>query len=423
MLSIVSYGGRIVLVLGALWAALLFVPAFAPLQALIWAALGALWAALRLVLLGLGGAMLLAWLSMRIADSGWVYPDEHGQLPVKKSFLKRHPELSIQTTITHQKIRVIRAQHPLAGVTHYSPRYMQSTAEALPAPAPPMPVSAWFPTVVEHDAHLLLLGPTRSGKSTLARAVLAERARTDKVIILDPHGRYNDWGGLPAIGDGRDFDRIEKTIYAIHAEFERRFKPGEDMGQPLSVFIDETPALAAERKHLIPYITKWLREAAKAKIRVVVLSQGWEVRALGIEGEGSIRENFKTVKLGTFAIDELPEAEQHAYPAVLVHGNGKGVPRLIDTSGLPERAQAALSPAVVWQPDPALLTDGSSSRADGSKDAEIVDPGPTTTDRERILALHRQGVSMSKIAHMVYGYAAGAAFRKVKAVLDETEAC
>ncbi len=102
-MSVVSFVARAGLLVGVLLALVVFLPAFAPIQALVLGVLAALWATTRLVLLGIGAAMLLAWLAVRWGTRQWVYPDEYGQLPYRKSVLKANPQLAIQASQTHQK--------------------------------------------------------------------------------------------------------------------------------------------------------------------------------------------------------------------------------------------------------------------------------------------------------------------------------
>jgi hypothetical protein len=40
--------------------------------------------------------IVLAWLAGRYENSQWVMPDEHGQVPIRKSWLKKNPEFAPQ---------------------------------------------------------------------------------------------------------------------------------------------------------------------------------------------------------------------------------------------------------------------------------------------------------------------------------------
>jgi ABC-type dipeptide/oligopeptide/nickel transport system ATPase subunit len=216
-----------------------------------------------------------------------------------------------------------------------------------PAPAPETltlvaPLRSWWPKVIEHDAHIMLVGETRSGKSTTARALLAARAHTDKIVVIDPHMKFNDWGSVGAIGDGRDFAAITQAFLTLHKEFERRFKIGEAVGEPLTVFIDEFPAISAARPDLTGYLTQWLRESAKAKIRLILLVQDANVETLGIKGEGPVRENLLKILLGSFAVKK---GATGSFPAAL---DRRGEITLVSTDGITAYAQMAVSAQATW---------------------------------------------------------------------------
>ena len=54
------------------------------------------------------------------------------------------------------------------------------------------------------------------------------------------------------------------------------------------------------------------REARKVQIRMCLLSQGAEVKTLGLEGEGSIRECFAMLRLGNFALTHGKQSKDKA---------------------------------------------------------------------------------------------------------------
>ena len=54
------------------------------------------------------------------------------------------------------------------------------------------------------------------------------------------------------------------------------------------------------------------REARKVSLRLVVLTQSPEVKAIGLEGEGSVRDNFCFIKLGEFALDHAKAMKDEA---------------------------------------------------------------------------------------------------------------
>jgi hypothetical protein len=90
-------------------------------------------------------------------------------------------------------------------------------------------------------------------------------------------------------------------------EMDLRYKSRSDGNENfdfLNIIVDEYAAIAAsdECKQVAPtWIKSLAREARKVNIRLIILTQGAEVKALGLEGEGSLRECFTYIRLGRFA--------------------------------------------------------------------------------------------------------------------------
>jgi hypothetical protein len=173
-----------------------------------------------------------------------------------------------------------------------------------------------------------VLGETNSGKSTLVKYLVSQASAP--VIVLDSHAAPDDWQGMKVIGAGRNYKAIGEEVSRLVQLMDDRYK-ARDLGQkvfePLLVILDEFPACVANLgKGFTDAIMLLVREARKVGIRLVILSQGSEVKALGIEGQGSIRECFAILSLGKFAIaaakalkdDEIIKTILAAvYPAML----------------------------------------------------------------------------------------------------------
>ena len=152
----------------------------------------------------------------------------------------------------------------------------------------------------------MILGNTGSGKTTLLGWLLAEKLQGFH-LALDPHSSPGKWGAIKVIGAGRNYREIARAIEAIYTLMDLRFKQmhqGIERFPIINVCLDEYPAISKSEecsevcRTLIPVI---LREARKVGIRLIVLAQGGEVKTLGCEGEGSIRDQFCFVRLGKFA--------------------------------------------------------------------------------------------------------------------------
>lgn len=288
--------------------------------------------------------------------------------------------------------------------------------EAQPADAEgALPLSSWWPQIVDSPVAVMIVGESQSGKSTTARALLAERARTDQIVILDPHEKFNDWGLLQkaVIGRDRDLDAIVATMGDLHAEFERRFKRGERVDKGLTVFLDEVPAIIAAAPEVADYLAAWLLEGAKAKFRVVFLTQEPGVESLGLKGKGRVRLSTRKLLLGAYAVG-VPGTL--AWPAAI---EVRGIALAIDASGLPAMAAraASIDPAVAWHSpaepvrDDADSAEMAASDLIGSTRPRLVLAEPNAlrasssglSDDDLLAELVRRGVSANKIRDLLGG--------------------
>lgn len=296
-----------------------------------------------------------------------------------------------------------RAVKPIRQLTGVRPTNSK-TAHVIEQAAPH---SAWWPDVRRHDGHIMIVGETRSGKSTLARALLADRAITDHIVIVDPHATLNDWG-VDAVGSGRNFDAIADVLHAVHREFERRFQVGVEIGDRLTVFIDEYPAIVAARPDVAGLVKQWLREAAKARISLVFLCQDASVRTLGIEGEGAVRRNVWTILLGSFAASASPIAAQQGRPAVLQRAT---LLQAVDVRNLPGIARISVSPLCLWEPVPVEMLENMPVLPDGTGTELEPVPEPVTLGEKRAAAIRRgktAGMSNNDLAALIGGNRAAA---------------
>jgi hypothetical protein len=193
--------------------------------------------------------------------------------------------------------------------------------------------------------HLMILGETGSGKSTICKYLVSQV--NAPCLIIDPHASPTDWRGFVVTGSGRNYEAIatefERLANLMQIRYEARDK-GISQFEPLIVIIDEFPAIASSLgKGATDTVKLLAREARKVSIRMCLLSQGAEVKTLGLEGEGSIRECFAMLRLGNFALSHgkamkdkgIGEAlEQSDRPAMLDQ-LPCNLPMLSDNQSLP----------------------------------------------------------------------------------------
>jgi hypothetical protein len=318
--------------------------------------------------------------------------------------------------------------HDTDALPPHAPRNTSTPTQPATTPDPAAPRTAphseWWPVVVGDVHHLLIVGETQEGKSTTARALLIDRARTDSIVVIDPHAKLNGWG-VPTIGDGRDFAAVDAALVALEAEMSRRYTPGEDIGAPLTIFIDEYPAIADECRHAKQAFLRLAREGAKVHMRLVVLTQDANVETLGIRGQGAARLNFARLLLSSFAVRECKALAGQAWGACL---DWRGNLIIVDRSQLVRLSRRQVQ-ARRWEPVPA------SDDAPEMPEEPVPEPVPGTStvgtpDTDAVLAgnLSEDVVlvevarrwSKNKAAAIVGGNRA-AALARINALMEEHE--
>jgi hypothetical protein len=192
----------------------------------------------------------------------------------------------------------------------------------------------------------MVVGETQEGKSTSVIALLREKAQRGSIIIIDPHEKLNDWG-IPTANVGRDWGHIDQLMLALDAELSRRYLRGEDIGAPLTIIMDEVPAIMDECGNAPKTMMRLAREGAKVKMNLIIMTQDPNVESLKIQGQGAVRNNFSKLLLGSFAIKAYKDLEGKPWPAVLEH---RGEKVRVSRARLPEIAQSDIGNVTIWNP-------------------------------------------------------------------------
>jgi len=175
---------------------------------------------------------------------------------------------------------------------------------------------------IDRTPHLMIAGRTEAGKTTMAEAVIAQRAMAGELLyVLDPHYQPGKWCGLPAIGGGRGYDEVMNALGLVLDEMDKRYKDfdqgkkTEDFDR-LTVFIDEVPALVEwcfDGKRLrdqrwMSFAKQLGSEARKVRISVILMTQSPLVQDIQINTR--MRENFTRIALGDQSIELVREARE-----------------------------------------------------------------------------------------------------------------
>jgi hypothetical protein len=163
--------------------------------------------------------------------------------------------------------------------------------------------------------HLLVIGPTGGGKTTLIQWIVSSFCTGSDVMVIDPHYKPGEWDGLTVLGKGRNFPQAEDAIGRVRSEMDKRYKKraeGIEDWKRLVIIIDELPALISSTDQVKDIIPALSQEARKVDIVLIILATGWEVATLGLEGRGSQRNNFTKIELGNFAFEKAKKLKNQA---------------------------------------------------------------------------------------------------------------
>lgn len=247
---------------------------------------------------------------------------------------------------------------------------------------------------LDNAQRCLIVGASNAGKTTLLQHLVTRRLNRSKVIVIDPHAHPAKWPGCQVIGIGRDYQAVDEALQGLVRLMTQRYEEigrgevVEETHPRIIVVIDEWRAIVYNVKIAAQAIATLLTESRKAAFSVFVGTHSERVRALGIEGEGDLKDGFVIVRLS------LIEGQRQAS---IDTGNGEHPAILPGPYAVP--IQTTAPPVSVGLP--------------------VIEPDET---EQRILELHQEGASLSQIAIDVYGSKGGKQAAQIKAILSKFEA-
>lgn len=226
----------------------------------------------------------------------------------------------------------------------------------------------------EDLCHVALAGKTGGGKGSLMRLIMVQLAYIGaKMLLLNPHYMRwvrakdgpqfdEDWtpfeGKHPRTGkpylevspiDSADPEPIARClVWSIETLLAKRKAEGREGGKlfaPYFIILDEWPDVVSEFKKAPEHMEKLLRQGRKYGIFVVVASQDFQVKTMGLDG-GSVRKclltTFYTGGDPTTAKELLYEEKPSSIPENKL---GKGIV-LLRCTGTQNEAVLACVPFV-----------------------------------------------------------------------------
>lgn len=182
------------------------------------------------------------------------------------------------------------------------------------------------PSEASKAHHTIISGPTGAGKSELVKWLVGRYFQGSRVRVYDCDAAPHDWQGLEVIGRRGDFIGISGAMVEDLQLLDKRcalLGRGQDVGGEEVRICEELPTVAAELTEMIEpddedrksrprrkvsVAANWLKRIArrgrKYRIKLILITQETSVTAMGIEGEGSIRQAFTIFYLGNAALEQ-----------------------------------------------------------------------------------------------------------------------
>lgn len=282
------------------------------------------------------------------------------------------------------------------------PQVVQPQALELPAGEAARPDLL---TILDTAQCALIVGQRDSGKTTLLLHVISRRLAFSHVLVLDPHtwpGRWPD--GCQVIGAERNFAAIGRALRALENLMNQRYKEigkglvKEGDHEQVTVVIDEWRAIVHQLGRDAGDIIKTLlAESRKTNIDVFVGTHSERVKALGIEGEGDLKDGFVMVRL---SINKATMQRS----ATVDYGEGE-----IDVI-LP----GPYRPVALLGERAAILEE---SDLEAVKDRLDGEPENEAGFNERVIELFQAGETITGITKQMFGYKNQAKVVQIKDIL------
>lgn len=257
---------------------------------------------------------------------------------------------------------------------------------------------------------ILLNGAQGTGKTEFALHLAADRKNA---IVIDPKPR-TDWP-QPAnqiVGRGYKWQDIYNALNGLVTEMETRYDKMQDRSftpDDLWIIVDEWPALSANIATASSVLKRIIFEGREAGLRVILITQSSDVKTLGIEGQGALREAFTFANLkkdiaGTRTIEVTCGDETKIFPHPGIY---------IPTSTPIVTPAPQLEPNLEWI-DAVSETHGlnSAERAEQKAELELLEKIKANKDGTR---------SRRQLTELIYGKGKndGSYSRRVKEVMEK----
>jgi energy-coupling factor transporter ATP-binding protein EcfA2 len=179
---------------------------------------------------------------------------------------------------------------------------------ALPAPAPlalPSPpqspeANADLLSILATHPHLLVVGHTGGGKTTLLHALSRHLSHTATVLVCDPDAIEGTYPGYRVVGAGDDYEAISRTLVSVRGEVAQRReqrRQGQRTFPSLWVLCDEVHDVVREIDGAWAVLEDIIRRGRKLNVHCAIGTQDAQVKSLGLEGKSKLLDNLVRVNV------------------------------------------------------------------------------------------------------------------------------
>jgi GTPase SAR1 family protein len=186
--------------------------------------------------------------------------------------------------------------------------------------------------VLLNGLHLLVIGPSRSGKTSLVHALAMQWRQTSQVIVCDPDAAPGLWDGCNVFGAGDDFAAIDTALASLNSEItarrEQRAK-GVRQFPPLRVILCEYADITRYCEQARIIIEDCLRRGGKLGVSLVLDVQDKQRKTLDLDGATHLLQNFSHVC-------EVRRSPSGTRTATVTANDGEQVETTYDIPPLPD---------------------------------------------------------------------------------------
>jgi energy-coupling factor transporter ATP-binding protein EcfA2 len=256
----------------------------------------------------------IGWMIGRVCFSGWLFTINTIRVAAKIIV-----SICDQTERASRQILAVYEQLPHRGML--GANVLDTTATALP-----LSVENIITNLLQaiEGKHVLIVGDTGTGKSTIAQWLAYQVG--GEITVYDSDASPDEWTGLNVVGRKGNFSAIAEAMEADLEELQRRIELRGESGDKALAGMDsitiaeEFPLLVSEVDIASQWLIRHGNRGRKPKRFIVALSQDDSVAALGIEGQGNARKNFRFVRLGKFAVNHAKKLKDTAVEEWLKSG-------------------------------------------------------------------------------------------------------